>query len=60
MYMCYHAESDHSALKGVGINTRERLCTAPLNRLPCYGALEVIIIKGCGHKYRSTPKIEEH
>ena len=21
----------------------ERLCTAPLNRLPCYGALEVIV-----------------
>jgi len=22
----------------------ERLCMAPLNRLPCYGALEIIVI----------------
>ena len=33
--MLLHA---HDALYEV-----ERLCTAPLNRLPCYGALEVIV-----------------
>ena len=29
----------------------ERLCTAPLNRLPCYGALEVIMTLSLLHYY---------
>ena len=44
----------------------ERLCTAPLNRLPCYGALEVIVtlllllllavFEMGGGNYRKLPK----
>ena len=35
MYMCYHAESDHSALKGVCINTKRTIV---------YGALESVAV----------------